>query len=168
MASVFPLVLHVEFGDGHMFQPIAFLAFRAMHGRIARRGGIGPMKMGKAGLPMIRLRFGTKPAFDALADPLQDGRGIAHGLIEHQELDPALAFVQPQMVGRVRVDRLKRVGFEEDRPDVGGGFWRGSRAFAGLTAADPDAAEHPPTMTLMTQSFKLIAHLHTKVVGIDL
>src|SRR5215472_7920713 len=141
MSSVFPLVLHVEFRDGHMLEPIAFLAFRPMHGGISSRWSRGPVKMAKAGLPMIRLRFGTKPAFDALADPLQDGRGIAHWLIEHQELDPAMAFVQPQMVGRVRVDRLKRIGFDEDRPDIGGSIWRGSRSFAGTTAADPHTAE---------------------------
>src|SRR5215471_8439896 len=99
------------------------------------------MKMGKACLPMIRLRFGTKLAFDALAHPLQDCSGIAHGFIEHQELDPAIAFVQPQMVGRVRVDRLKRIGFYEDRPDIVGGFWRGSRSFSGTTAAEQNAAE---------------------------
>src|SRR5437899_695995 len=93
MGCVFPVGRHLEFGYGHMLQPIAFLAFRAVHGRISSRRSIGPMKMGKACLPTIRLRFGTKTAFDAFAYPLQYGRGIAHGLIEHHELDPAIAFV---------------------------------------------------------------------------
>jgi len=68
MCSMFPLVVHLEFGYGHMLQPIAVLAFRAVHGGISSHGGIGPMKMAKACLPTIRLRFGTKPAFDALAN----------------------------------------------------------------------------------------------------
>src|SRR4029077_7517341 len=61
MGSMFPLVLHLEFGDCHMLQPIAFLAFRAVHGGISSGRRVGPMKMVIACLPTIRLRFGTKP-----------------------------------------------------------------------------------------------------------
>ena len=57
------------------------------------------MKMVKACLTTIRLGFGTKSTFDALTDEEQHGCGVAHWLIEHHELDPAIAFVQPQMVG---------------------------------------------------------------------
>jgi hypothetical protein len=71
------------------------------------------MKMGIACLPTIWLRFDTKTAFDALAYPLQYCSGIAHWLVEHHELESAIAFVQPQMVGRVRVYRLKRIDFYE-------------------------------------------------------
>ena len=76
------------------------------------------MKMEIACFPTIWLRFGTKTAFDALAYPLQYCSGIAHRLVEHHELDLAIAFVQPEMVGRVRVYRLKRIGFYEDWTDI--------------------------------------------------
>ena len=140
---MFPLGFKVKFAYCHMLQPIAFLAFRAVHRRISSRGRIGPMKMVKACLPTIRLRFGTKPAFDTLTDQQQLCSGIAHWLIEHHELHPAIAFVQPQMVGRVRVYRLKRIGFYEDRTDIVGGFRRGSRSFSGMTAVEPYVAEQP-------------------------
>lgn len=45
MPCVFSLVLHVELGDRDMFQPIPFLTFRPMHGRIPRSRGIDPMEM---------------------------------------------------------------------------------------------------------------------------
>jgi hypothetical protein len=48
------------------------------------------MKMGKTCVPPIRLRFGAKPAFDALAYPLQCCSGVAHRLVEHHELYPLL------------------------------------------------------------------------------
>ena len=82
---------------------------------------------------MIRLRVGAKPAFDALAHPLQYGRRVAHWLVEHHELDPAIAFVQPQMVGRVWVYGLKRIGLYKDCTDIVGGLWRGRRSFSGIT-----------------------------------
>ena len=99
------------------------------------------MKMVKACLPTSRLRFGTKLTFDAFTDEQQYRSGVAHWLIEHHELDPAIAFVQPQMVGQVRAYRLKRIGFYEDRTDILGGFWRGGLSFARMTAAEPYAAE---------------------------
>jgi hypothetical protein len=38
------------------------------------------MKMGKAGLPTVRLRFGTKTAFDALATHCNTAVGSLTGL----------------------------------------------------------------------------------------
>ena len=97
------------------------------------------MKMVKACLPTIRLRFGAKPTFDALADELQHCSRIAYGLIEHQELNPAIAFIEPHMVGGVGVYRLKRIRFKEGRTDIFGDFWGGSRSFAGMTTGQPCA-----------------------------
>ena len=94
------------------------------------------MKMVKACLPPIRLRFGTKPTFDTFTYEQQLCSGVAHELIEHHELDPAVTFVQPQMIGQIRVYSLKRIGHDEDRTDILGGFWRGSRSFPGMTAAE--------------------------------
>src|SRR5687768_9280243 len=99
------------------------------------------MKMVKACLPTIRLRFGTKPTFDTFADEQQYCSGVAHWLIEHHEPDPAIAFVKPQMVGQVRVYRLKRIGLCEDWTYILHGFWRGSLSFSCMTAAEPCAAE---------------------------
>src|SRR5437773_11619650 len=101
------------------------------------------MKMVNACLPTIRLRFGTKPTFDAFTDEQQYCSAVAHWLIEHHELDPAIAFVQPQMVAQVRAYRLKRRGFYTDRTDSLGGFWRGGPSFARITAGGPHAAEQP-------------------------
>ena len=100
------------------------------------------MKMVKACLATIGLGFDTKCGFDALTDEEQFGRRVADGLVEHHKLDPAIAFIQPQMVGRVRVYGLKRIGFYEDCTNFVGGFWRGSRSFCGMTAAEPYAAEN--------------------------
>ena len=58
------------------------------------------------------------------------------------ELRAAVTFVQPQMVGRVRMDRLKRIGFEKGLTDTCGNLLRGRRPLCGITAADPHAAEH--------------------------
>ena len=60
-------------------------------------------------LAPIRLRFGTKGTFDALTHEQQDGRGVTDGFIEHHELNAAVSFIQPDMVGPVRMDELKRV-----------------------------------------------------------
>ena len=87
------------------------------------------MKMVIACLPTIRLRFGTKPTFDTFTDEQQYGSGVAHWLIEHHELDPAIAFVKPQMVGQIRVYSLKRIGLYEHRTNILGGFW-GESLFA--------------------------------------
>ena len=80
------------------------------------------MKMGKAGLSMIRLRVGAKAAFDALAHPLQYGSGVAHWLVEHHELHPTIAFIKPQMVGRVWVYGLKRISLYKDCTEIIGGL----------------------------------------------
>jgi hypothetical protein len=53
------------------------------------------MKMVIACLATIRLRLETKTAFYSITDKLQHGSGVAHRLIEHQEQDPAIAFVKP-------------------------------------------------------------------------
>ena len=53
MACMFAMGLEVKSPDCHMLQPIALLAFLAVHGRIARRGSMAPMKMVIAGLPAI-------------------------------------------------------------------------------------------------------------------
>ena len=99
------------------------------------------MKMAKACLAPIWLRFSTKSAFDSFTDELQYSSGVAHRLIEHHKLDPAVAFVKPQMVGGNRVNRLKRVGFCEDQTYVRERFWRRNLSFSGITAAEPRAAE---------------------------
>ena len=99
------------------------------------------MKMVIACLATIRLRLDTKTAFDSFADELQYGSGVVHRFIEHQEQDPAIAFVKPQMVGRVRVNRLIRIGFREDSTYVRDGFRSRSRSFSGITAAEPRATE---------------------------
>ena len=57
------------------------------------------MKMVIARLATIRLRLDTKTAFDSFTDEQQYGSGVAHRLIEHHELNPAIAFVKPQVVG---------------------------------------------------------------------
>ena len=108
---MFSLGFIVELGNGHMLQPIPFLAFRAVHGCIAGHWCIGAMKMVKACLSTIWLRFDAKCAFDALPDEQQFCRRVADGFIEHQELDSAVAFIQPHMVGRVRLYGYKRIGF---------------------------------------------------------
>src|SRR6185295_12129501 len=136
MGSMFPLVLHLEFGDCHMLQPIAFLAFCAVHGGISSGRRVGPMKMVIACLPTIRLRFDTKPAFDACTYELQYRSRIAHWFVEHHKLHPAIAFIKPQMVGWVGVYRHKRIRFYEHRTDIVGDFWGGSRSFAGMTTAE--------------------------------
>src|SRR5262245_14440086 len=100
------------------------------------------MKMVKACLPTIRLRFGAKPTFDALADELQHCSRIAYGLIEHQELHPPIAFIKPHMVGSVGVYRLKCIRFKKGQTDIFGGFWGGSRSLASMTAAEPYATEN--------------------------
>src|SRR3954468_14814825 len=99
------------------------------------------MKMIKACLATIWLRFSTKTAFDSLTDELQYSSGVADRLIEHHKLDSAIAFIKPQMVGRNRVNRLKRIGFREDRTYIIDGFRRRSLSFSGITAAEPRAAE---------------------------
>ena len=98
MSRMLALGLIVELSDSHMLEPIPFLAFRTMHRRIAGRWGIDAVKMVKARLPTIGLRFDTKCAFHALTDEQQFCRGIAHGFIEHQELDPPVAFVKPETI----------------------------------------------------------------------
>src|SRR5262249_47594181 len=113
MPRMLALGLIVEFGDGHMLEPIAFLTFRAVHRRVPGRWSIGPVKMVKACLAAIGLGFDTECTFDSLTDEQQFCRGIAYGLIEHQELDPAVAFIQPHMVGWVRLNRYKRIRFKD-------------------------------------------------------
>src|SRR5215467_7253259 len=71
MCCMLSLWFVVELGDGHMLEPIPFLACRAVHGHIAGRRSVGPMKMVEACLPTVRLRFDTKCAFDALTDKQQ-------------------------------------------------------------------------------------------------
>jgi len=76
------------------------------------------MKMVKPRLSAIGLRFDAELTFDSLTDEEQFRRGVAHGFIEHHELDTTMAFVQPQMVGWVWAYRLKRIGFYQDCADI--------------------------------------------------
>ena len=113
MSRMFSLGFIVELGDGHVFEPIAFFARCAVHGRITGRWRIGPMKMVKSRLSTIGLGFETKCAFDALTDEQQLRRRVSHSFVEHEELDPAIAFIQPHVIGRIRGYGHKRVGFED-------------------------------------------------------
>jgi len=81
------------------------------------------MKMVIACLASIRLRLDTKTAFDSFTYELQCRGGVAHWLIEHQEQDPAIPFVKPQMVGGIRLYRFKCIGLGEDLTYVRNGFW---------------------------------------------
>ena len=58
------------------------------------------MKMGIACLTTIRLRFGTKAAFDSFTYKQQYCGWVAHWLAEHHQPNPVIAFVKPQMVGQ--------------------------------------------------------------------
>ena len=113
VTRMFSLGLIVELGDRHMLEPISFLAFRAVHRGVASTGGVRTMEMVEPGLPAVRLRFDAECAFDALTDEEQFRGGIADGFVEHQELDSAVAFIEPHMVGRIRLHRYIRVGVEE-------------------------------------------------------
>src|SRR5690242_5493654 len=77
VTRMFSLGLIVELGDGHMLEPISFLAFRAVHRGVARTRGVGAMEMVEPCPPAVRLRFDTECAFDALSDEEQFRGGIA-------------------------------------------------------------------------------------------